>query len=54
MVATFLVFLTVTATIIFTILLLFLPAVKELIERTDAGPRTILDSSTEKAKNLDD
>jgi hypothetical protein len=53
MVATFLVFITVTATIIFTILLLFLPAVKELIEPMDAGPRAILDSSTEKTKNLD-
>ena len=48
MVAIFLAFLAVTAIILFTILLLFLPAIKELIERTDAGPRAIIDSSTEK------
>jgi hypothetical protein len=54
MVTTFLVFLTVTETIIFTILLLFLPAVKESLERRDVEPRAILDSSTEKTKKLDD
>jgi hypothetical protein len=56
MVATFLVFLIVTSTIIFTILLLFLSAVKELIKPMNTGPRAIIDrgSSTEKTKNLDD
>jgi hypothetical protein len=54
MVATFLGFLIVTSTIVFTILLLFLPAVKKLIKPMDAGPRAILDSSTEKTKDIDD
>ena len=54
MVATLLVFLTVTATIIFTILLLFLPAVRELIEPKDAGPRVIPDNFIEKKTNLED
>jgi hypothetical protein len=50
MVATLLVFLIITATIIFTVLLLFLPALKELIAPMDAGPRAIPDNSSEKQK----
>ena len=50
MIETFSVFLFVTAIIIFTILLLFLPAIKELIKPMDAGPRAILDRSPEKTE----
>jgi hypothetical protein len=50
MVATLLAFLTVTAAIIFAILTLFLPAVRELIEPQDAGPRVIPDNPIENKK----
>jgi hypothetical protein len=54
MVATFLAFLTLTAAIIFAILMLFLPSVRELIEPQDAGPRVIPDTFMEKTTNLED
>ena len=54
MVGTFLAFLTVTAVIIFAILTLFLPAIRELTEPQDAGPRVMPDFSMEKTTNLED
>ncbi len=54
MVATFIAFLIATAAIIFAILMLFIPAIRELIEPKDAGPRVIPDNSIGKISNIEE
>jgi hypothetical protein len=53
MIEGFLAFAIVTLAILCVVILLFLPAIRELTKPADAGPRVISDNSAEKAINQD-
>ena len=54
MVEIFLEFISISLAIICAILVLFLPAIRELIKPADSGPRIIPDGSTENNTNTDE